>query len=115
MRHDTARAGVGSDDLVRICREVERILSFVLRFTTVRQTPLVLGALYLMRSGVEYELLRVPAIPLLREQLPRLPELARYGWKRSAVRVGQNTIERQARTWNDPNLGAHNAARSDCE
>ena len=93
---------IGDIVIESIVGEVARIVEFVLRTTSTRQTPLVLGALYIMRAGVEYRLLRIPANATLRVELPRLSRLCEYGMKRSSVRVGQNLIERCSRKWNDP-------------
>ena len=94
-------AEASTETVTAIVHEVAKIVEFVFRSIATRQLPLVLGALYLMREGVHYPRLRVPANRTLRDGLPCLSHLGDYGLKRASVRVGQNCIERCARVWDE--------------
>jgi hypothetical protein len=82
---------------------VERVVDEVATIVASVQKPLhknncvTLGALYLMQHGKAFGSFSITRSPFLHAHLPSITDLPRFGFERSAVRVGKNIIISRAR------------------
>jgi len=63
-----------------------------------RTNSVILGTLYLMQHGKSFDGLDIPRSCFLYDHLPSITDLPAFGYQRSAVRVGKNTIIACARS-----------------
>ena len=63
-----------------------------------RTNSVILGTLYLMQHGKSFDGLDIPRSGFLYDHLPSITDLPAFGYQRSAVRVGKNTILACARS-----------------
>ena len=80
-----------------VIEEVAEVVSR-LEKPLAKNSCLVLGALYLMQHGKAFGNFVIKQSAFLHTHLPSITDLPRFGYERSAVRVGKNIIISHART-----------------
>ena len=94
-------AGGGSTlDLLAFQVVCNTITKLLVSFPTIRKDErdaIVVGALFLMRFGVNYTNCQVDKNEFVAKRLPKITALPSLGFERNVVRIGKNLIERYGR------------------